>query len=266
MVRRASDEGATPMKILYIPDTQAAPGQDFAFLRCIGQYIVNKQPDVIVHAGDFADMPSLSSYDKGKKSFEGRRYRADIEAAHQAMEALLGPMREYNLKAIENKKKCYRPRMVLTLGNHEERILRAINLQPELDGTYSIDDLKYKEYGWEVYDFQEVVVIEGIAFSHFFITGTKGQAAGTAAAQLNKKHMSCIAGHQQGRQCATAYRADGKQITSIIAGSCYEEPQGYLGPQGNKHWHGVLMLHNVHDGEFDECWVPLHYLKAKYTA
>jgi hypothetical protein len=252
------------MKILFIPDSQCKPGNDFAFLRAIGKYIVAKKPDVIVHAGDFADMPSLSSYDKGKKSFEGRRYKADIQAAHEGMAALLGPMKEYNAQRERNRKKQYKPRMVLTLGNHEERILRAINNEPMLDGTIGIEDLQY-EKDWEVIPYLEVIVIEGIAFSHFFITGTKGQAASTAQAQLNKKHMSCIAGHQQGRQCATAYRADGKQITSIIAGSCYDEPQDYLGPQGNKHWHGVLMLHNVSDGEFDECWVPLHYLKDKYV-
>jgi hypothetical protein len=252
------------MKILFIPDSQCKPGNDFAFLRAIGKYIVAKKPDVIVHAGDFADMPSLSSYDKGKKSFEGRRYKADIQAAHEGMAALLGPMKEYNAQQERNRKKQYKPRMVLTLGNHEERILRAINNEPMLDGTIGIEDLQY-EKDWEVIPYLEVIVIEGIAFSHFFITGTKGQAASTAQAQLNKKHMSCIAGHQQGRQCATAYRADGKQITSIIAGSCYDEPQDYLGPQGNKHWHGVLMLHNVSDGEFDECWAPLHYLKEKYA-
>jgi len=39
-----------------------------------GQYAVDKKPDVIVHIGDHWDMPSLSHYDKGTKSFEGRRY------------------------------------------------------------------------------------------------------------------------------------------------------------------------------------------------
>lgn len=253
------------MKILFIPDSQVKPGQDFEFLRCIGRYIVAKRPDVIVHAGDFADMASLSSYDKGKKSFEGRRYRADIQAAHEGMEALLGPLKEYNEMRLKNRKGLYRPRMVLTLGNHEERILRAINDEPMLDGTIGIHDLKYPEYGWEVYDYQEVVVIEGVAFSHFFTTGAMGRPATSAAAMLNKKHMSCMAGHQQGRQSATAVRADGKQITAIIAGSCYEHEEGYLGPQGNRHWHGVVMLHNVCDGEFDECFVPLHYLKSKYA-
>jgi hypothetical protein len=225
---------------------------------------VAKKPDVIVHAGDFADMESLSSYDKGKRSFEGRRYRADIQAAHQAMEALLEPLNEYNAMRAKNRKSQYLPRRVLTLGNHEDRISRTINDEPMLDGAIGIDDLRYLEYGWEVHPFLSVVVIEGVAFSHYFTTGAMGRPASSAQAMLNKKHMSCLAGHQQGRQSASAFRADGRPITAIIAGSCYEHEESYLGPQGNKHWHGIVMLHNVEDGSFDECFVPLHYLKQRY--
>jgi hypothetical protein len=178
---------------------------------------VEKKPDIVVCIGDFADMPSLSSYDKGKKSFEGRRYKRDVEASHEAMSAFLTPLVDYN---AAHPKRPYRPRMVLTLGNHEARISRATDDDPKLDGVLSIDDLKYKEFGWEVYPFLEVVVIEGIAFSHYFVTGVAGRPASTAAAQLRKTSMSAIAGHQQGKQIAYATRADGSTITSIIAGSC----------------------------------------------
>ena len=253
------------MRILVIPDSQVRPGDDLEFLRCIGRMIVAEKPDVVVHIGDFADLPSLSSYDKGKKSFEGRRYRADIEAAHAGMEALLGPLREYNLRRLATKHGLYKPRLVLTMGNHEERILRAINNDPMLDGTISLEDLRYREYGWEVYDFLEVVTIEGVAFSHYFCTGTMGRPASSAQAQLNKKHQSCVAGHQQGRQIAFAYRADGKRITSIICGSNYEHIEDYLNPQGNIHWHGVVQLNNVEDGCFDEVFVPLDEVKKRYA-
>lgn len=253
-------------KILFIPDSQVKPGDDLGFLHRIGQYIVDKKPDIIVHAGDFADMQSLSSYDKGKRSYEGRRYKADIKAAHDGMEALLGPLREYNLMRVRNKKSAYKPRMVLTLGNHENRINRTIDDEPLLDGTISTDDLMYEHYGWEVYPFLEVVVIEGIAFAHYFTTGAMGRPASSAQAMLNKKHMSCIAGHQQGRQSATGVKADGRQITAIIAGSCYEHDEEYLGYQGNQHWHGLVMLHNVRDGEFDECFIPLHWINEKYRS
>lgn len=251
------------MKIAVIPDTQCRPGDDFQFLEDIGSYLVDKQPDVIVQIGDFADMPSLSSYDQGKKAFEGRRYRKDVEAVEEAMTRLIAPIAGYNFKQRMNAKKQYKPRMVLTLGNHENRINRAVNDDPKLEGTIGIDDLRYKDYGWDVYDFLDVVVINGVAFSHYFVTGIAGRPASTAQAQLTKKHMSCIAGHQQGLQIATAHRADGQRLTSVIAGSCYEHNEDYLGAQGNEHWRGMLMLHEVNDGQFDLMPVSLDYLRKR---
>lgn len=252
------------MKILVIPDCQVKDGVNTDHLLHIGQYIVEKQPDVIVHIGDFADMPSLSSYDVGKKSFEGRRYTKDVVAAQEAMGKMLFPLAALQYRQEVNKKKVYRPRMVLTLGNHEERINRAVNNDPKLEGLVHIRDLGYETYGWEVVPFLKPIIIEGVAFSHYFVTGTAGRPAATANAQLNKKHMSCVAGHQQGLQIATAHRADGARLTSIIAGSCYTHEEDYLGEQGNIHWRGVLMLHEVKDGEFDLMPVSLNYLKRKY--
>lgn len=210
-------------------------------------------------------MPSLSSYDQGKKSFEGRRYRADIEASHKAMQALLTPLLNFNAKAKKNKEKQYHPRMVLTLGNHEQRIERAVNDDPKLEGVLSLDDLGYADYGWEVYPFTEVVVIDGVAYSHYFTTGVAGRPASTASALLSKKHQSCVAGHQQGRQIASAFRADGTPITCIIAGSCYEHNEDYMGPQGNKHWRGIVVLNEVNEGSFDEMFVSLNYLNKNYA-
>lgn len=252
------------MKIFVLPDVQAKGGSDFSFLNNIGKYIVEKKPDVLVCIGDFADMESLSSYDVGKKSFEGRRYKWDILFAHQAMETLLEPLKSFNLKAKAQKEKQYHPRMVMTLGNHENRINRAVELDPKLEGMLSVDQLQYKEYGWEVYPFLEVVIINDVAFSHYFVTGVAGRPASTAAAQLRKTNMSCIAGHQQGKQIAYATKANGETITSIIAGSCYEHDEDYLGAQGNKHWRGCFMLHDVKNGSFDEMWLSLDYINGRY--
>lgn len=252
------------MKHLIIPDVQAKPGHDFTYLNKIGHYIVEKAPDVIVCIGDFADMQSLSTYDQGKRSFEGRRYKNDIEAAKEAMDALLEPLWTFNTNAKKNKEKQYKPRMVLTLGNHENRINRAVNDDPKLDGVLSIDDLCYGDYGWDVVPFLDVVVIDGVAYSHYFTTGLMGRPVTTAQACLTKKHMSCIQGHQQGLQIATGYKADGSKITSVIAGSCYEHDEDYMSFQGNKHWRGFLVAHDVKDGDFDLMTVSLDYIHKKY--
>lgn len=253
-------------KIMVLPDCQIRPGDDVQYLNKIGHYMVDKRPDVVVCIGDFADMPSLSSYDVGKKSFEGKRYKADVQAVHLAMQSFLEPLWSFNGKAKKNKERQYHPRMVLTCGNHEARITRAVNDDPKLDGVLSIDDLKYEEFGWEVYPFRDVVVINDVAFSHFFETGQMGRPCTTASAMLNKKHMSTVAGHQQGLQIATAHKADGTRLTGIIAGSCYQHDEDYMSAQGNKHWRGFLMLHDVSpEGQFDLMPVSLDFIEKRYA-
>ena len=172
------------MKHLVLPDVQAKPGHDFSYLRKIGMYAVAKKPEKIICLGDFADMPSLSSYDIGKKSFEGRRYKDDIASVHDAMETLLGPIEEYNKKAKAGHRERYNPQRILLLGNHEDRISRATENDPKLDGTIGLSDLKYKEYGWEVIPYLVPIVIDGVAYCHYFVTGVAGRPAGTASAQL----------------------------------------------------------------------------------
>lgn len=252
------------MKHFVLPDCQIRHGDDTKFLTAIGNYLVKKQPETIICLGDFSDMPSLSSYDVGKKSFEGRRYINDVQATKEAMSALLEPIKSFNEKAKRNKEKQYKPRMVMTLGNHDHRINRAVEGDAKLEGVLSVDDLQYKEMGWEVFPFLDVVIIDGIAYSHYFVTGVSGRPAATAAAQLRKTNMSCIAGHQQSLQIAMGSRADGSKLTSVICGSCYLHSEDYLGPQGNKHWRGALMLHNVNNGDFDLVPLPLQYLMDKF--
>lgn len=253
------------MKHLVIPDVQLRAEDDTVFLTAIGNYIVHKKPDKVVCLGDFADMPSLSSYDVGKKAFEGRRYKKDIEAVHRGMETLLGPLWAFNANAVKTKHKQYKPELIMLMGNHEARIDKAVNNDAKLEGVLSTTDLGYEYFGWSVHPFLSVAMVDGIAYSHFFTSGVMGRPCTSAQAQLNKKHQSCIAGHQQGLQIAMGHRADGSPITSIIAGSCYEHDEDYMGPQGNKHWRGLLVLNNVDNGVFDPIPVPLKYITENYA-
>lgn len=247
-----------------IPDTQIRPGDDLEFIEHIGRYIVAMKPDVIVQLGDWADMPSLSSWDKGKKSYEGRKYKADIEVANQALDILNQCIHKEIIRLEANHRKRWNPRKVFTMGNHCFRIERAIEDDRKLEGLISTDDLDFKRTGWEVYDFLEPVVIDGVVYCHYLTSGVMGRPITTAQALLTKRHMSAVVGHQQGKQIATAQRADGKLMTAIIAGSCYEHDEDYLGHQGNNHFRGIIVLNEVHDGQFDEMFVSLKYLREKY--
>jgi len=252
------------MKILVIPDCQVKPGIPTEHLTWAGKAIVDYRPDVVINIGDFADMPSLSTHDKvGSKYFEGKRYKDDIKAAKEGMVKLLAPLRELQKSQRATKHKVYKPRMVLTLGNHENRINRAVANSPILDGVISVKDLDY-ERDWEVHDFLHPVFIGGVGFCHYFPVGAMGRAASSATVLVNKLHQSCIAGHQQGKQVAYGKRADGTAICGIIAGSYYLHDEDYMDVISNKHWRGLVVLNEVKDGAFDEMFLSISYLEKKY--
>ena len=253
------------MRHMLIPDTQCKPGVPLDHLTWVGRAAVRYKPDVIVHIGDHWDMPSLSSYDKGKRSFEGRRYTADIEAGNKGMRMLMQPIIDEQNRQRRNKERIWRPRMVFTLGNHEQRIERAIEDDAKLEGLISYGDFNLKQYRWEVVPYLEPVVIDGIAYSHFFTSGIMGRPVSSARLMLQKKFMSCSMGHVQDREIAYAKRADGLRMTGLFAGICYQHDESYLNPQTNGSWAGVWIKNDVNDGQYDEMPLSLSYLKKEFS-
>ena len=243
---------------LVLPDVQNKPGLNTDHLSWAGQYVADKKPDVVICAGDFWDMPSLSSYDKGKLGFEGRRYSKDVESGNLAMERFLEPIRAMG-KA--------KPRLVFTLGNHEQRIERAVSSTPELEGAIGYKDLNLSD--WEVYDFLDICRIDGVAYSHFFPRSSNGRitqsrsGAPSAKAQLVREGASCTSGHAQGLDIAPVC-LNGKLQWGIIAGSYYLHDEGYLTPQGTKYWRGLIVKHSVKAGEYCPIPVDINYLKQRY--
>ncbi len=250
-----------------IPDTQVTPDSPKEFLGWVGKYIVDRRPDVIIHLGDHADMVSLSSYDKGKRSAEGQRVKEDIAAAIEGMRILLKPL--YDLQQEELKKYGkvkYKPKMVLTLGNHEDRINRHVEANAELHGFLSTDDLCYSDFGWEVNDFLVPAVVNGVGYVHFAANPFSSKPYGGSAINiLQKVGTSMTVGHRQTLDVATRnLPTTGQQQWFICAGACYTHNEKYKGPQGNHHWRGVVVKHNVSNGGFSPMFVDLDFLKKKF--
>lgn len=242
---------------IVIPDTQVKENIKTKHLEACGNYIVEKRPDTVVMLGDWADMPSLSTHKaKGDIEYENKRYVRDIEAAKAGMELMMKPI----LKA-----KDYNPKLVMILGNHEDRIPRLVKQEPKLQGVVSIDDLEYEKFGWKVVPFLQPIMVNGIMYCHYFVTGVYDKPISKASQLISKYHQSCIAGHLQGRDIAYAKHADGSPITSIIAGSFYDHDEKYLSAQSNNHWRGIYMLSEVNKGSFDEMAVSLEFLKRRYA-
>ena len=250
-----------------IPDTQAKPGAPTDHLKWIGQYIVDQfhdQPIKIIHLGDHADMPSLSSYDKGKKSMEGRRYLQDIEAANEAWQILNKPLNDFNLNRRKTRHAKWQPERHILLGNHEDRINRAVESDAQLEGVISTDDLIYAKTGWQVHPFLSPVFLDGVGYSHYWYNPMNGRPlGGTAEGRLKTLGHSFTMGHQQTYLTAIRYVND-QQQRGLIAGACYLHDEDYKGPQGNHHWRGILIKHQVNNGAYDLMEVSLDYLCRRY--
>ena len=237
-------------RILVIPDTQVKPGINTDHIAWIGKYIAYKRPDYVVMLGDWWDMPSLCSYDKGKKSFEGRRYVDDVEAGNAAMKLLTSQYRS----------DTYHPEEHFLIGNHEDRITRATDLQAELTGLIGLHQLDLN--GWIVHSFLQVVYLEGIAFSHYFTSGPMNRPVSSAAVMLRIAQGSAVQGHAQKVDIAV-HEKTGK--IAMMAGIAYRHEEEYLGPQGNNCRQQVVMLNEcMGDGVFDPMLVSLRYLEKRY--
>lgn len=252
---------------LVIPDSHAHPEYNNDRYIWLGKLILDLKPEVIIDLGDSADMPSLCSYDKGTKGFEGRRYKKDLAAYHDAQEKLWHEVNTYNKRRAKNKVKQYRPRKVKLIGNHEHRITRACNLDPVLDGTIGLGDLKDEEFGYEVYPFLEKVVIDGVCYSHYFVSGVLGNpisGVNPARSILLKGHMSATQGHTHIFSHSMDVRYDGHIIQGLVAGCYFDYTPVFAHASADLYRRGVVIKRNVNGGNYDLEWVSLETLKNDY--
>lgn len=251
---------------IVIGDTQSKAGVPNVHMSWIGQYLVDQfagKDVTLVHIGDHWDMPSLSSFDKGKKDMEGRRYKSDIDAGNKAFDLLNQPLKDFNKGTPKHLQ--WWPRRHITLGNHEHRITRAIDDDPKLDGAISLHDFNAVDWGWTVHPFLEPFVSDGISYCHYFYNPGSGRpyAGENLFTRLKTIGHSFTMGHQQG--LSIAIRPVGKtRHQGLVVGSCYLHQEKYLGPQTQNYWRGIVVCHQVSNGTYDPMMVSLDYLCRRY--
>lgn len=239
--------------ILVIGDPHAHPDYDNARFSWLGEYLAEVQPEFVVCMGDFADMPSLSSYDKGTRGFEGRRYDKDVAATHDALSRLQAPLLRLRKARATSHRRRYSPRLLMALGNHEDRIDRLTACTPEMHGKVSVDDLGYRGFGWTQYGYRESFSVLGIHFCHHFASGVAGRPIGgerVATSLLSKLHASAVVGHNHILDFAERTQPDGAKLFGLSAG-CFShagQVEGWNRDTQHLWWRGVVLLRDVADG------------------
>jgi hypothetical protein len=239
-----------------IGDTQVKPGVPTVHLEWIGQYIADKftpKNTRVIHVGDHWDMPSLSSYDKGKRSMEGRRYRADCKAGNHGLALITNAIRPVGFTASH----CD-----LLGGNHDwGRIERAC--EDDAQSAYSLEDLDHT--GWTFHKFLEPVERDGVAYAHYFYHPKTGRARGgeNLKTRLQQIGHTFTMGHQQGLDYAIR-EVGPRRHHGLVVGSTYLHDERYLGPQAMHYWRGIVVCYQVEGGQYDPKFVSLDSLCRRY--
>lgn len=257
----------TGKKILIIPDAHSRPEVGNERFDALGQFIVDKRPDVVISIGDWADMGSLCSYDKGSRTAEGRRYVEDIKACHDALKRTMAPVEAEVSRRVINHKKRWNPEFHITLGNHEERINRAANLNPEYHGALSIRDLGFEDYGWTVHPFLKPLVKEEIAFLHYLPSGGMGRPVGGvnhARSLVQKGLQSTVVGHSHQRDYHETVRTDGRRLFGLVVGCFDMGDHSYASGTQHNWWSGLVMLHEVAGGSAEPAFWSTDHVLRKY--
>lgn len=252
---------------IYMPDLQARSGVPLDHVAWVGEYVADMKPDKLVLAGDWFDCPSMSTHDApGSKGKEGARYVDDIAAGNQALDSLMAPVHRERARLKRNKERGWNPELHVTLGNHEDRIQRFIKSNPVLEGALGYHHFGFEKHGIEVHDFGKPVVLDGIAYAHFWSAPMTGRAyGGTAATILNKLGHSFTQGHRQVFEYASRNcQVTGHEQIGLIAGACYVHAEPYLGYQANSHFRGIIVKNEVRNGHYDIMRVSLDYLARRY--
>jgi hypothetical protein len=246
---------------LVIGDSHARKGVPNSRYIWAGRLALHRRPRHIFNMGDWFDMPSLSSYDKGTKAFEGRRYNDDIRYGNDGIN-------RFELELSDDPR--YTPDKHALIGNHEVRIERVSKYSPEFAGKVSYADMDWKDCGWKVHAYQKPVVVKGIAFAHNIRNpGSDREMSGEnlAANIVKKKHMSCVVAHNHKRGFFEHTTLTGKKIIGLVAG-CYLDPnqvEEYAGEDQKGWWSGLILLHGMKDGYYDPEFIGVEEVRKLYS-
>lgn len=174
------------------------------------------------------------------------------------MDKFLKPIEDYNRTA----KIKYEPRKVFCLGNHEIRIVRLVNDNPEYSGKFDIADLGIRDRGWEMHDFLKVVNINNIEYSHYFVSGAMGRPCSSAAAMLRERQRSCTMGHTQKYDVAVHAKTLNR---GLFCGTFYLHDEPFLTPQGQGQKRHIVLKFEVDDGQYDLLEVSANFLRKRYS-
>ena len=214
-----------------IPDTQIFSnnrgeprGIDIRAFKAVENCLKEYWWDGCVILGDFMDFNCISHFNKGSPGLvEGQTLAKDYKIANEILDRLLRAIRKKNPKA----------KIIYLEGNHEYRVIKYINENPERKGHDEVPinlRLKERDIRWVPYYDKNRYLIKGkLTFIHgIFVTDLH------AKAHVMKYGTSIITGHDHDLQIYSYHRAGKNDNIVGVSMMCLCTPQRW--EKGPNRW------------------------------
>jgi predicted phosphodiesterase len=105
------------------------------------RYMADERWDGVILGGDLMDLNVISSHNLGfPRRVEGQRFKADLDYTNEWLDGFVKSARKHNPRC----------RIVYLEGNHEYRVERYLDANPQLEGTMELTErLRLKDRGIE---------------------------------------------------------------------------------------------------------------------
>lgn len=232
-------EGGT--RVLAIGDLHNCPKHPHRIevLTWIARYASEHRFDHIVQVGDWSTWDSCSSHEKndtqkGKLKPSIRQDMDNLLASHQAFRAGMA--------------KGYKPKLSFLLGNHEYRVERFENANPEAHGTFTRErDQIFTQFGWHTRPYGEVYYIEGVGYTHHPVNGAGRAYGGKTGPQraANDFTVPIVSGHTHRRQVHDSPKGGPVDVISMVEIGCgmlWGEVESYAQHSMTGWWWGIVPM------------------------
>lgn len=232
----------------------------------LGQLIYDIRPDYVIDLGDGADMRSLNSYDtRYPQDIVSQSYEEDIESYNDSQERLRWKFRHHKRK---------RPYWIGFEGNHENRIKKAISLDPRLEGQrygVSFSHLQTSHWFDDYHEYNNggpaLSSYDGVLYGHFVSGGNYGTALSGlhhANTLITATTCSTTVGHSHKFDYKFKGGARPTPIHGLVAG-CFKGKEERWAGQANDEWrYGVVIKRELSNGDYNLQWVSMQQLAKEY--
>jgi len=250
-------------RVLAIGDAHQDPRhpERLECLTWIARYASEQRFDRVIQIGDWSSWDSVNQHDRNETL--GARLKPSIRAD---MDNLKDSLQEWRAGIDPD----YKPRQTVVYGNHENRLERFENANPESAGTFTLarDEL-FAQFGWRTRPYGEVLYVEGVGFTHHPINGAGRAFGGETGPQraANKTTVPIVSGHTHRRQVHDAAKIGPVESISMVEIGCampWGTIESYAKMSATGWWWGVVDM-TCHGGVITDInFVSMLTLQRRY--